>query len=71
MAKIKLTKELPTEEGLYYHTHGKGKNINLYDVFKSTKRNGFFVYSFLADRRVEDYGGYWAKVDQAMFEVEG
>ena len=68
MSKIQLTKKLPTEPGQYYWSEGSGFDVDISDVF-------FIAGSLFIDRgeggnfRVELMGGYWAPVDQSMFEV--
>jgi hypothetical protein len=68
--KIKMTKTLPGEEGWYYWSEGVGHEVEIYDV--ELRCGSLFI-----DRgdsgylRVNLMGGYWAKVDQSMFEFEG
>jgi hypothetical protein len=68
--KIKMTKTLPSEAGQYFWSEGRGFEVDISDVF-------LIVGSLFIDRgesgnfRVELMGGYWAKVDQSMFEFEG
>ena len=72
--KIKLTKTLPTEEGFYYWSSPhKSSPVILYMCFF----DGDGDTDELCSQDFEDYlsastlGGYWAKVDQSMFEIEG
>lgn len=69
MSKIKMTKALPAEAGLYYWSEGQGQEIEIVevDVFRGWLavdriESGYFTVSRL--------GGYWAKVDQSIFEFE-
>ena len=71
MNKITLTKELPTEEGRYYWTQ---KEINGYEVLIVEV---FHLYGELrtdmGQKRalaVRLSGGFWAKVDDVLFEIK-
>ena len=68
--KIKMTKALPSEAGQYYWSEGRGFEVDISDVF-------LIAGSLFIDRgesgnfRVGLMGGYWAKVEESMFEFEG
>ena len=77
---IKMTKELPTEEGWYYWAENPDKVPDILEVEYQSSSVGF-NYEFFAhdpkrlcalvgdnDRSVEYLGGYWAKVDKDQFE---
>ena len=71
MNKITLTKELPTEAGRYYWTQ---KEINGYEVLIVEV---FHSYGELRtdmgqnrELAVRLSGGFWAKVDDDLFEIK-
>lgn len=62
---IKMTKELPTEDGFYYFS----AKIGCTPVIGEIRWGGkFFVGCEYWPRRTD--GGYWAKVDKDQFEFE-
>ena len=67
--KIEMTKELPSEEGFYYWSADSSKEVEGVHV-------RWMRYSYRPPRlvvgndAVVSMGGYWAKVDQSMFEFE-
>lgn len=71
--KIKLTKELPSEVGDYYWTRGNGYSVWITSVYME----GGELHCDIdfcdpdASSNLCDYDGvgYWAKVEQDMFEV--
>jgi hypothetical protein len=69
--KIKMTKTLPTEAGFYYNIHSWGDSVQIAEI----ELRGAGLICFIGDNScgigVGDVGGYWAKVDQSMFEFEG
>jgi hypothetical protein len=67
--KIKMTKTLPTDFSMYLWCEGSGGEmvstyVFMYPDGPKVAHNGDLVYC-------RDLGGYWAKVDQSMFEFEG
>lgn len=64
--KIKMTKELPTEEGSYFWA----PEAWCEPVMGEIDYDGDFDNG-LCTEKPETMGGYWAKVDQSMFEFEG
>ena len=75
--KITLTKKLPTEEGQYYHLNEHLGLDCLEIVSVSLNRCGENVQFMLEIEGddgewfdVEWRGGYWAKVDESLFEVK-
>lgn len=61
---IKLTKKLPTEDGWYYWCNKKGDEVIVERVMDLEVECPTGGYS-----SVHRLGGYWAKLDQSMFEV--
>ena len=79
---IKMTKELPTEEGYYYWAENPDEVPDILEVeYQSSSSR--CMYEFITHepkelcailgevcRAVEYLGGYWAKVDKDQFEFE-
>ena len=69
MSMVKLTKAQPTEAGLYYWSEGLIQEVAIVEV-------DFFRGDLVVDRIESGYftvsrlGGYWAKVDQSIFQIE-
>lgn len=63
---IKMTKELPTEEGWYYFSSEVGETPLIGEI----DGQGDF---YCDDKYIaaSSLGGYWAKVDKDQFEFEG
>lgn len=67
---IKMTKELPTEEGDYFFScDGSFDNIQMVQVESELGRFVGYVGDFSLGP-VEVIGGYWAKLGQDQFEFE-
>jgi len=65
--KIKMTKTLPCEAGYYYWASGyPGSPVTIIFCHNDGDVKSDNGYSDAAD-----VGGYWAKVDESMFEFEG
>ena len=69
--KIKMTKKLPSEAGQYYWSLN-GAYIELQDVENCMINKHLCCYRAESGiLSIEKMGGYWAKVDESMFEFEG
>jgi hypothetical protein len=66
--KIKMTKTLPSDVGQYYYCLDRNFSVNIVDVEKGL--NGLYCNN-RAVINVARMDGYWAKVDESMFEFEG
>jgi hypothetical protein len=68
--KIKMTKTLPSEAGQYYYS----PNTHLGNIKILTLSEGREAGDFITDSswfaRASELRGYWAKVDESMFEFE-
>lgn len=65
---IKLTNELPTEEGKYFNKKDESSEVEILVV--ETCDHIYPACGILnAWEPVNERGGYWAKVDQSAFEV--
>ena len=69
--KIKMTKERPSESGWYFYTLIEGMLPVTVFVDDQLQREGNMINGRAQMIDVADIGGYWAKVDQSMFEFEG
>ena len=69
--KIKMTKTLPVEAGRYYFAESEDHYMEIVEVYAVGGGSDSLVF-----REGERYGsvgftvGYWAKVEQSMFEFE-
>lgn len=70
--KIKMTKALPSGIGRYYWSYSGGEIdiLMVENCSKSVKILGCDLGES-GILSTEELGGYWAKVDQSMFEFEG
>ena len=66
---VKLTKDLPTEAGLYYWKELKETNIEIVEVEFCDIMSVLYLSFLGLTYEVKELGGYWAKVDESMFEV--
>ena len=65
---IKMTKELPTEDGHYYYKSNHRDKIDIVTVYlRDTVYGQVLSVCFMP---IENMGGYWAKVDKDQFEFE-
>ena len=69
--KIKMAKTLPDEVGLYYYSPNTHiGNIKILTLSES-RQAGDFITDSSWFARASELRGYWARVDQSMFEFEG
>lgn len=75
--KINMTRELPSEEGLYFWCDDMNSaeySMNTIPVINTITHGKAGLLAHLRDGKIEFpsiIGGYWAKVDKSMFEFEG
>jgi hypothetical protein len=71
--KIKMAKALPADVGQYYWAHFSGDIPQLVEAVwpEFITDPSEPVPVFVGVISVESMGGYWAKVEQSMFEFEG
>ena len=70
--KIKMAKTLPSEAGRYYFAESEGHCTKIVDVYATGGASGSLI--FCEGHKYGSVGltgGYWAKVDESMFEFEG
>jgi hypothetical protein len=68
--KIKMTNALPAGAGIYYWSDGAIDEIEIVEAYSF--RGELFVDRIESGIfSVGKLGGYWAKVDQSQFELEG
>ena len=71
---IKMTKEMPTEEGLYFwcdDINSSDYSMNTIPVINTITHGKAGLLAQLRDGKIEFpsiIGGYWAKVDKDQFE---
>ena len=69
--KIKMTKTLPAEVGKYYYS----PNTHVGNIKILTLSEGREAGDFITDSSwfaiASELRGYWAKVEESMFEFEG
>jgi len=70
---VRMTKTLPSEDGLYYWAHSPRYDPIILKVWGDTEGQFWFAqyppsHPEMVCSSVEDLGGHWARVEQDLFE---
>jgi hypothetical protein len=70
--KIKMTRTLPTEVGQYYFSQFASLEIiHIAEITRDSYTGHMIAEIGGCKLSTVHHGGYWAKVDESMFEFEG